>query len=147
MGLYLLSPNILFSQHPARVLLASALVCDTPHEGGVARYPASGSEKGVLWKRGLVRKVHVLEILENLEILEILENPQTVENKAESDHVLEVLENLELFREILFRWVTLLVGIEMSFFRYRDFSVFFSVSRSSLTSTLQDVEAKKAQTG
>ena len=40
--------------------------------------------------------------------------------------------------------VTLLVGIEMSFFRYRDFSVFFSVSRSSLTSTLQDVEAQKS---
>ena len=31
-------------------------------------------------KRGLFRKVHFQEILENLEILEILENPQTVEN-------------------------------------------------------------------
>ena len=31
----------------------------------------SGSEKGVFWKRGLFRKVHFLEILENLEILEI----------------------------------------------------------------------------
>ena len=40
-------------------------------------------------------------------------------------------------------WVTLLVGIEMSFSRYRDFSVFFLVSRSSLTSNLQDVEAQK----
>ena len=40
--------------------------------------------------------------------------------------------------------VTLLVGIEMSFSRYRDFSIFFSVSRSSLTSTLQDVEAHKS---
>ena len=26
----------------------------------------SGSEKGVFWKRGLFRKVHLLEILENL---------------------------------------------------------------------------------
>ena len=57
----------------------------------------SGSEKGVFWKRGLFRKVHFLEILENLEILEILENPQTVENKGESDHFLEILENLEIF--------------------------------------------------
>ena len=60
----------------------------------------SGSEKGVFWKRGLVRKVHFLEILENLEILEILEDPQTVENKGESDHFLEILENLEIL-EIL----------------------------------------------
>ena len=58
-------------------------------------------------KRGLLekgsfffRKVHFLEILENLEILEILENPQTVENKGESDHLLEILENLEIL-EIL----------------------------------------------
>ena len=56
----------------------------------------SGSEKGVFWKRGLFRKVHLLEILENLEILEILENRQTVENKGESDHFLEILENLEI---------------------------------------------------
>ena len=42
--------------------------------------PLSGSEKGVFWKRGLFRKVHLLEILENLEILEFLENHQTVEN-------------------------------------------------------------------
>ena len=63
----------------------------------------SGSEKGVFWKRGLFRKVHfleILEILENLEILEILENPQTVENKGESDHFQEILENLEIL-EIL----------------------------------------------
>ena len=32
-----------------------------------------GPFKGVFWKRGLFRKVHFLEILENLEILEILE--------------------------------------------------------------------------
>ena len=55
------------------------------------------SEKGVFWKRGLFRKVHFLEILDNLEILE---NPQTVENKGESDHFLEILENLEML-EIL----------------------------------------------
>ena len=60
----------------------------------------SGSEKGVFWKRGLFRKVHFLEILENLEILEILENAQTVEKKEESDHFLEILENLEIL-EIL----------------------------------------------
>ena len=60
----------------------------------------SGSEKGVFWKRGLFRKVHFLEILENLEILEILENTQTVENKGEPDHFLEILENLEIL-EIL----------------------------------------------
>ena len=60
----------------------------------------SGSEKGVFWKRGLFRKVHFLEILENSEILEILEDPQTVENKGESDHFLEILENLEIL-EIL----------------------------------------------
>ena len=40
--------------------------------------------------------------------------------------------------------VTLLVGIEMSSLGYRDFSIFFSVSRSSLTSILQDVEAQKS---
>ena len=38
-------------------------------------------KKGVFWKRGLFRKVHSLEILENLEILEILENRQTLETK------------------------------------------------------------------
>ena len=51
-------------------------------------------------KRGLFRRVHFLGILENLEILEILENPQTVENKGDSDHFLEILENLEIL-EIL----------------------------------------------
>ena len=36
--------------------------------------PLSGSEKGVFWKsRGLFRKLHFQEILENLEILEFLE--------------------------------------------------------------------------
>ena len=57
----------------------------------------SSSEKGVFWQRGLFRKVYfLLEILENLEILEILENPQTVENKGESEHLLEIVENLEI---------------------------------------------------
>ena len=58
-------------------------------------------------KKVYVEKVDVLflslflEILDNLEILEILENPQTVENKGESDHfLLEILENLEIL-EIL----------------------------------------------
>ena len=48
-------------------------------------------------EKGLCRKVHFLVILENLEILE---DPQTLENKAESDHFLEILENLEIL-EIL----------------------------------------------
>ena len=56
--------------------------------------------KGVFWKRGLFRKVHLLEILENLETLEILGNPHTVEKKGESDHFPEILENLEIL-EIL----------------------------------------------
>ena len=64
------------------------LKCDTPFK--------SGSEKGVFWKRGLFKKVHFLEILENLEILEFLENSQTVEKKGDSDHFLEILENLEI---------------------------------------------------
>ena len=55
----------------------------------------SGSDKGVFWKRGNFRQVHFLEILENLEILEIVENPQSVENKGESDHSLEILENFK----------------------------------------------------
>ena len=49
-----------------------------------------------LGKRGLFRKVHFLEILENFEILEILEKRQTVENKGESGHFPEILENLEI---------------------------------------------------
>ena len=57
-------------------------------------------KKGSCWKRGLFRKVHFLEILENLEIQEFLENPQSVENKGESKHFPEILENLE-FLEII----------------------------------------------
>ena len=53
----------------------------------------SGSEKGVFLKRGLFRKVHYLEILENLEILE---KPKTLEDKGESDHFLENLEIPEI---------------------------------------------------
>ena len=69
---------------------------------GTCRFPVpenalpplfSGPKKGVFWKRGLFRKVHFLEIQENVEILE---NPQTVENKGESNHFLEILENLEI---------------------------------------------------
>ena len=59
----------------------------------------SGAEKGGLFgKGGLFRKVHFLEIPENLEILEISENPQTAENKGESDHFLEILENQQTAR-------------------------------------------------
>ena len=61
----------------------------------------SGSEKGVFWKRGLFRNIHLLETLENLEILESLENPQTVEKKGESDHFLEIRENFFEILEIL----------------------------------------------
>ena len=43
-------------------------------------------------KRGLFRKVHFLEILENLKILEKF---LTVEKNGEYDHFLEILENLE----------------------------------------------------
>ena len=57
------------------------------HELFVLVLSLSGSEKGVFWNRGLFRKVHFLEILEN---------PQTVENKGECDHPLEILENLEI---------------------------------------------------
>ena len=55
-------------------------------------------KRGLL-ERGLFfseKKKHLLEILENLVILTTLENPQTVENKGESDHFLEILENLEI---------------------------------------------------
>ena len=45
--------------------------------------------------KGVFSENPFLEILENLEILETPENPQTVENKGESDHFLEILKNLE----------------------------------------------------
>ena len=51
-----------------------------------------GSEKGVFWKRGLFRKVHFLEVLENLEFLR---EPPACGKKGDSDHFLEILENLE----------------------------------------------------
>ena len=70
------------------------------HSSWRSDIPESGSEKGVFWKRGLFRKVHFLEILENLEMLEFLENPKTVENKGDIDHFLQILENLEIL-EIL----------------------------------------------
>ena len=50
-------------------------------------------------KRGLLEKGS-FQKSPFLEILEILENPQSVENKGESDHFLEALENLEIL-EIL----------------------------------------------
>ena len=40
--------------------------------------------------------MHFLEILDNLEIVEFLKNPQTLEEKGDSDHFLELLENLEI---------------------------------------------------
>ena len=58
--------------------------------------PFLGFGKRRLSERGLFRKVHFLEILENLEILETSENAQTVENKGEADHFLEILQNLEI---------------------------------------------------
>ena len=41
-------------------------------------------------------KVHFLEILETLENLEILKDPQSVENKGDSDHFLESREFRDL---------------------------------------------------
>ena len=65
----------------------------------------SVSEKGVLWKRRLFRKVHCLEILEILETLEILAKPQTLKNKGEANHFLEILENLEILEILeMLRW-------------------------------------------
>ena len=55
-----------------------------------------GFGKGVFWKRGLSRKVLVLEILKRFEIPQILEKPQTLENKGESDRCLEILENSKI---------------------------------------------------
>ena len=51
----------------------------------------SGLGKRGLLKKTAFRKVHLIDILENLEILEMLENPETVENKGESDHLLEII--------------------------------------------------------
>ena len=48
-------------------------------------------------KKGSFQKSPFLDILENVEILE---NPQTVENKGESNQFLEIIENLEIL-EIL----------------------------------------------
>ena len=53
--------------------------------------PPFESGRRALLEEASFRKVHFLEILEN---------PQTVENKGESDHFLEILENLEIL-EIL----------------------------------------------
>ena len=54
-------------------------------------------KRGLL-EKGLLREVNFLDILENLEILEILENPQTVENKGESDYFLEILESSKILK-------------------------------------------------
>ena len=56
----------------------------------------------------------------------------------------ELTEFLAELTELAAVWMTLLVGVEMSFFRYRDFWIIFSVSTSSLTTNLQDVEAQKS---
>ena len=56
-------------------------------------------KKGSFGKGVLSEEPSFLEILENLEILQ---NPQTLENKGESDHFLEILdnsENLEIARD------------------------------------------------
>ena len=58
-----------------------------------------GFGKRALLEKGSFQKSPFSRDLENLEILEILENPQTVENKEESDHFLEIPENLETFRD------------------------------------------------
>ena len=67
--------------------------------GGVYKFALEifGLGKRSFWKRGLFRKVHFLEFLENVEILEILEKSETLEKKEESDLFLEILGNLERF--------------------------------------------------
>ena len=42
-----------------------------PNSAFLAKASIVGFGKGVFWKRGLFRKAHFLEILENLEILDI----------------------------------------------------------------------------
>ena len=59
----------------------------------------SGSEKGVFWKRGLFRKVQCRPSEEFRDSRDSGE-PQTVENKDESNHFLEIREHLEVL-EIL----------------------------------------------
>ena len=56
----------------------------------------SWSDRGVFWKGGLFKDVHLLEILEYSEMLKILERPQSVKNKGESDHPPDILENFEM---------------------------------------------------
>ena len=81
-------PSVPSKKHlPLKNLLRSVLL----HDPLGVHLKWSGSEKGVFWKRGLFRKVHSLEILENLEILEILKNPQTLENKGQPRDVRDSL--------------------------------------------------------
>ena len=44
-------------------------------DGPIRANHISGSGKVFVWKRGLLSKVHSLEVVENLEIVEILEIP------------------------------------------------------------------------
>ena len=57
----------------------------------------SGSETKGFLEKGSFRKVHFLDDLEDSEIVAIPENPQTVENKGESDHFLEIMEIARFF--------------------------------------------------
>ena len=60
---------------------------------------SSFGKRGLL-EKGSFQKSPFSRDSRELEIFEILENPQTVENKGESDHFLEILENSEIL-EIL----------------------------------------------
>ena len=57
-------------------------------------------KRGLLEKGSFQKSPFSRDSREFREILEILENPQTVENKGESDLFLEILENIEIL-EIL----------------------------------------------
>ena len=72
--------------------LRLGVVLSPPNPGAPNTTLIGFGKRFFFWKRGLFRKVHFLEILENLASLEILENPQTVQNKEQADHLLEILD-------------------------------------------------------
>ena len=91
--------------NPHKLITEPPLPDPTQHPTTCQKPPETDRSVGSFGKRGLLEKgsfqktINFLEILENLEIVEILENPQTLENKGESDHfleILEILENLEI---------------------------------------------------
>ena len=71
---------------------ASKAICDSNRESQITSDLIGFGKRGLL-EKGLFRKVHFRESLENLEILEKF---LTLGNKGVSDHSLEILENLEI---------------------------------------------------